>query len=63
VSAWGCVCGCVYFHYSFTAYKSMAMSMEKHRDASILISFASLRSVYETTLEALDYPQVCVFCF
>ena len=32
--------------------------MNKHPDADVLISFASLRSAYESTMEALSYPQV-----
>ena len=36
----------------------MADAMKKHPDADVLISFASLRSAYESTLETLEYPQV-----
>lgn len=32
--------------------------MKKHPDADVMISFASLRSAYESTLETLEYPQV-----
>ena len=42
----------------FAAYKSMAAAMAKHGDVSVFVSFASMRSVFETTLEALQYPQV-----
>jgi ATP citrate (pro-S)-lyase len=37
----------------------MENAMNKHPDVSVLISFASMRSVYETTVEALGFPQVC----
>ncbi|KRZ96596.1 ATP-citrate synthase, partial [Trichinella sp. T8] len=39
-------------------YKSMAKAIEKHPDASVLINFASLRSAYDATVEALQFPQV-----
>ncbi|MCL4131765.1 UNVERIFIED_CONTAM: hypothetical protein GTU68_058027 [Idotea baltica] len=32
--------------------------MKKHADADVLISFASLRSAYESTLETLEFPQI-----
>lgn len=36
----------------------MADAMKKHKDADVMISFASLRSAYESTLETMEYPQV-----
>lgn len=42
------------------AYKSMAKAFATHPDASVLVTFASLRSVYETVLEALQFPQIRV---
>ena len=36
----------------------MSDCMKKHTDADVLVSFASLRSAYESTNETLDYPQV-----
>ena len=39
-------------------YKKMNDAMKKHPEADVLISFASLRSAYESTVEALQYPQV-----
>lgn len=42
------------------AYKSMKMSFELHPEASVLITFASLRSVYDTVMEALTFPQIQV---
>lgn len=36
----------------------MGDAMKKHKDADVLISFASLRSAYESTLETLGYQQV-----
>ena len=35
-------------------------AMKKHPDADVMISFASLRSAYESTLEAMEYPQVMI---
>ena len=39
-------------------YKNMSDAMKKHTKADVLVSFASLRSAYESTLEAMEYPQV-----
>lgn len=32
--------------------------MKHHPDADVLVSFASLRSAYDSTVEAMQYPQV-----
>lgn len=32
--------------------------MKKHSDVDVLISFASLRSAFDSTMEAMQYPQV-----
>ncbi|EPB70022.1 CoA binding domain protein [Ancylostoma ceylanicum] len=42
------------------AYKSMAKAFSTHPEASVMVTFASLRSVYETVLEALQFPQIRV---
>ena len=39
-------------------YKNMSDAMAKHKDADVLVSFASLRSAYESTVETMNYPQV-----
>ncbi|XP_054723158.1 ATP-citrate synthase-like [Uloborus diversus] len=41
-------------------YKNMADAMRRHKDADVMISFASLRSAYESTLETMQYPQIRV---
>uniref|UniRef100_A0A2K6VY59 ATP-citrate synthase n=1 Tax=Onchocerca volvulus TaxID=6282 RepID=A0A2K6VY59_ONCVO len=41
-------------------YKSMKDAFNKHHDASVFITFASLRSVYVTVQEALDFAQIRV---
>ena len=41
-------------------YKKMSDAMNKHPNADVLVTFASLRSAYESTLEALEYSQVCI---
>lgn len=46
----------------FAVYKSMADAMKKHPEADVLISFASLRSAYDSTIETLSFPQVSVEC-
>lgn len=39
-------------------YKKMDDAMTKHRDADVLVNFASLRSAYESTIDAMNYPQI-----
>lgn len=41
-----------------SVYKSMDDAMKKHPTADVLVNFASLRSAYESTLEAMNYPQI-----
>ena len=39
-------------------YKDMSEAFKRHPDADVLVNFASLRSAYEATMEAMQYPQV-----
>lgn len=39
-------------------YKKTEDVMRHHPDADVLVSFASLRSAHESTVEALQYPQI-----
>ncbi|XP_035389390.1 ATP-citrate synthase isoform X2 [Electrophorus electricus] len=39
-------------------YKNMADAMRKHPEVDVLISFASLRSAYDSTMETMQYPQI-----
>eukprot|EP00794_Sanderia_malayensis_P003294 gene3295-3777_t len=39
-------------------YKDMAEAMKKHPDADVMVNFASLRSAFESTIEAMQYPQI-----
>lgn len=39
-------------------YQSMAQATKKHPDADVVVNFASSRSVYSSTLEALEFPQL-----
>ena len=41
-------------------YKNMSDAMKKHPDADVMVNFASLRSAYDSTLEAMNYPQIKV---
>lgn len=36
----------------------MSEAMKKHPDVDVLISFASLRSAFDSTMETMQYPQV-----
>ncbi|XP_075884198.1 ATP-citrate synthase-like isoform X1 [Nelusetta ayraudi] len=39
-------------------YKNMADATKKHPTVDVLISFASLRSAFDSTMEAMHYPQI-----
>lgn len=39
-------------------YKEMSEAMNKHPDADVMINFASLRSAYDATVEAMQFPQI-----
>jgi ATP citrate (pro-S)-lyase len=39
-------------------YTSIAEAVKRHPDTSCLINFASFRSVYETTIDALNFPEI-----
>uniref|UniRef100_A0A3B3R918 ATP-citrate synthase n=1 Tax=Paramormyrops kingsleyae TaxID=1676925 RepID=A0A3B3R918_9TELE len=39
-------------------YKNMADAMRKHPEVDVLISFASLRSAYDSTVETMQYSQI-----
>lgn len=39
-------------------YKQMKDAMMKHTDADVMITFASLRSAYDSTVETLQFPQI-----
>ena len=39
-------------------YKKMADAMQKHPSADVVVNFASLRSAYDSTMEAMQFPQV-----
>lgn len=41
----------------------MGDAVAKHSSADVLVNFASLRSAYESTVEAMSFPQVLLsFC-
>lgn len=40
------------------AFKKMEEAMEKNADVDVLINFASLRSAFESTIQAFQFPQV-----
>lgn len=39
-------------------YTKLEDAVRKHRDADVLVNFASLRSAYESTIDAMNYPQI-----
>lgn len=38
----------------------MSEAVEKMPDATVLVNFASLRSAYDATADALNHPQVSI---
>jgi len=42
-------------------YKDMSEAFKRHPDADVLVNFASLRSAFESTMEAMQYPQVFMY--
>ena len=41
-------------------YKDMSEAVHKHPEADVLVNFASLRSAYEATVEAISFDKVRV---
>jgi ATP citrate (pro-S)-lyase len=39
-------------------YKEMSEAMKRHPEVDVLVNFASLRSAYESTMEAMTFPQI-----
>lgn len=39
-------------------YKQMKDAMDKHPDADVMVTFASLRSAYESAVETMQFPQI-----
>ena len=46
--------------FLYVVYKDMSEAVKKHPEADILINFASLRSAYDATMEALTFEQVWI---
>merc|ERR1711937_1079130 len=38
-------------------YKTIEQAVKKHPNVSVMVNFASFRSVYESTMQALEYPK------
>ncbi|XP_063837129.1 ATP-citrate synthase [Ostrinia nubilalis] len=39
-------------------FSDMDVAMRKHQEASVLVNFASLRSAYDSTMQAMQHPQI-----
>ena len=39
-------------------YKEMSEAMSRQPKADVMVNFASLRSAYDSTMEAMQYPQI-----
>ena len=39
-------------------YQDVSKAMEKHSDVDTVVNFASSRSVYSSTMELMEYPQI-----
>ena len=40
-------------------YKDISEAVKKHPEVDVLVNFASLRSAYDATIEALNLKHVC----
>ena len=49
---------CRQLYLSCTVYKEMSEAVKKHPEADVLINFASLRSAYDATMEAMTFDKV-----
>lgn len=47
--------------FMILVFTEMKTCVEHYPDADVLVNFASLRSAYDATIDALNYPQVCRF--
>jgi len=41
-------------------YRELKVALEKHPEIDVMVNFASMRSTFPTTMEALDFPQLHV---
>lgn len=39
-------------------YQDVSKAMSKHPDVDTIVNFASSRSVYSSTMELMEYPQI-----
>ncbi|XP_049883198.1 ATP-citrate synthase [Pectinophora gossypiella] len=39
-------------------FSDMDVAMRKHQEATVLVNFASLRSAYDSTMQAMQHPQI-----
>ena len=39
-------------------YQNIDKAMAKHKDVDTIVNFASSRSVYSSTMELMEYPQI-----
>ena len=47
----------LYAEKFITVYKSVKEAAMKHKDVSVLVNFASLRSAYQVTMETMQSPE------
>lgn len=48
-------CICFQAETLIPVYTSIAEAVKRHPDVSVMVNFASFRSVYETTMDALNF--------
>lgn len=44
--------------YLFLVYSDLDVAFSAHTEATVLINFASLRSAYDSTLQAMNYSNI-----
>jgi len=43
---------------SIPMYRTLEKALENHKDVDVMVNFASMRSAFPTTMDALDFPQL-----
>ncbi len=58
ISVYICVSDVIFILLRALVYKNMSEAVSRHPNADVLVNFASLRSAYEATVEAMSFNKV-----
>ena len=53
---------CMHVFCIHAVYKQMSEAVTRHPEADVLVNFASLRSAFEATVEAMEFNKVHGTC-